>query len=181
MGAGWNRLVLLSQLCALSGTRCSAPPPPPIAPVPCPCSDPALCKPLSPIPQPKDEVVAFPGWEIYGGGYNDTVEKLYDWSKITTIAPFQPLGPKPELQQLYCDAHKHGVKVLDWSAKSWNGTGCGVTQLYSWCRTNSPEVYNQTAILAWAESTAACLAATGFDGVMLDGTKHTCLWFMATF
>jgi hypothetical protein len=81
MGARIVVVLLLAQLGTLSG---SAPP------VACPCSDPALCKPLSPIPQPKDEVVAFPAWEIYGGGYNDTVEKLYDWSKITTIAPFQP-------------------------------------------------------------------------------------------
>jgi hypothetical protein len=78
------------------------------------------------------------------------------------------LGPKPVLQQLYCDAHKNGVKVLEWSEKNWNGSQCGVTQLYSWCRENSPQAYNSTAILEWAESSATCIAATGFDGVMLD-------------
>lgn len=35
-------------------------------PLPCPCADPALCKPLKPVPKPTDEVVAFPGDEIYG-------------------------------------------------------------------------------------------------------------------
>ena len=47
-----------------------------------------------------------------------TIAALYDWDKITTIAPFEPLGGGKSTvktraaQQLYCTAHKHGVKVL---------------------------------------------------------------------
>ena len=45
--------------------------------------------------EPVDEVVAFPAYEIYGAGYNESEYTLYDWSKITTMIPFEPLGPKP--------------------------------------------------------------------------------------
>ena len=38
----------------------------------CPCDDPKLCQPLSPAPKPQDEVVAFPAWELYGAGYNES-------------------------------------------------------------------------------------------------------------
>ena len=150
------QLVLVCT-CTLSGNSALLPSPPMV----CPCSDPALCKPLSPIPQPKDEVVAFPA------SHNDTVEKLYDWSKITTIAPFQPLGPQARYHPLYCDAHKHGVKVLDAGSGTWNGSR-ELLEFYKWCLSNSLQAYNQTAILAWAERTAAGIAGTGFDGAMLD-------------
>lgn len=141
----------------------------------CPCDDPKLCRPLTPAPKPQDEVVAFPAWEIYGAGYNESDYTLYDWSKITTIAPFEPLyhpGPpsakKRAAQQLYCTAHRHGVKVLQWSEASWNGTNCGADEFYGWCRKNDPRIFNSTAVNAWAASTAACIKAQGFDGILLD-------------
>ena len=158
----------------------------------CPCGDPSLCRPLSPMPKPKDEVVAFPAYELYGAGYNETEYTLYDWSKITTIAPFEPLGykwpgyPKPPKEPwpsskeiaangLYCTAHRHGVKVLQWSETSYNGTGCGATGLYGWCRSvqsgkdsGNSTIFNSTAVSGWAKQTAACIVAQGFDGIMLD-------------
>jgi hypothetical protein len=159
----------LLLLCTLGGGGSALPPRSPPAAT-CPCSDAALCKPLSPTPKPKDEVLAFPA------SHNDTVEKLYDWSKITTIAPFQPLGPQARYHQLYCDAHKHGVKVLDAGSGTWNGSR-QLLEFYKWCLTNSSQAYNQAAILAWAESTATGIAATGFDGAMLDFEgDYTKLW-----
>ena len=143
---------------------------------PCPCDDAKLCRPLNPAPpEQRDEVVAFPGWEIYGAGYNESEYTLYDWSKITTIAPFEPLdhpGPpsakKHAAQQLYCTAHKHGVKVLQWSEGSWNGTNCGASEFYSWCLKGDSRIFNDSAVQAWATSTAACINAQGFDGILLD-------------
>jgi hypothetical protein len=143
------------------------------------------------MPKPKDEVVAFPAYEIYGAGYNETEYTLYDWSKITTIAPFEPLGhkqppgraghqpwPSPKEtaeNELYCTAHRHGVKVLQWSEASYNGTGCGAAEFYGWCRSvqsgkqsGNSTIFNSTAIRAWAEKTAVCIVAQGFDGIMLD-------------
>ena len=85
-----------------------------------------------------------------------TIAALYDWDKITTIAPFEPLGGGKSTvktraaQQLYCTAHKNGVKVLQWSEGSWNGTNCGAAEFYSWCIKNDPRIFNDSAVAAWA-------------------------------
>ena len=42
----------------------------------CPCVDASLCLPLSPPSHPKDEVVAFPAYEIYGAGYVSVRKQL---------------------------------------------------------------------------------------------------------
>ena len=65
-------------------------------PLPCPCTDPAMCKPLSPQPPlSRDEVVAFSSW-VFNADHPSTVRDRhnytaplnFDWSKITTYAPF---------------------------------------------------------------------------------------------
>lgn len=156
---------------------------------PCPCGDPSLCRPLSPTPKPVDEVVAFPTWQMYGAGLSELEYKLYDWTKITAIAPFEALGFDPVIdgvpanstknrnaQGLFCAAHAHGVKVLQWDDRSWTGTRCNASTFFEWAWASDPRVLNATAVRAWAAATAACVRSEGFDGVLLDA-EGPCLEF----
>ena len=81
------------------------------------CGDEALCRPLGSagshlhhMPRPADEVVAFPSYELYGAGVNGTEERNYDWSKITSVAPFEPMGRwkvgDRAFGEVYCEAHR---------------------------------------------------------------------------
>ena len=150
-------------------------------PPPCLCSDPSLCRPLSPQPRQRDEVVAFSSWVFNGeprprGNYS--APELFDWSKITVWAPFETEETGHNLEQygrLFCTAHAHGARVLAWSrVPDGSGSrGCGVTDFYQWAREratdkSSNKMFNKTAIRAWASKTAACIPAAGFDGVLLD-------------
>lgn len=110
---------------------------------PCPCGDPSLCRPLSPTPKPPDEVVAFPAWQSYGAGLSELEYTLYDWTKITAIAPYEALGFDPIIdgvpqnstknrnaQGLFCAAHAHGVKVLQWDDRGWTGKRCNASRFF---------------------------------------------------
>ena len=85
------------------GRRTGAKPPPP-----CPCDDPSLCRPLSPQPSAdRDEVVAFSSWTFNGepNRHNYTAPQHFDWSKITTWAPFEvdETGPDgDQYAEMFC-------------------------------------------------------------------------------
>ena len=135
----------------------------------CPCDDPSLCASLSPQPPPRDEVVAFTSRSQSHG--NGTEWAYYDWDKITTLSPFETQGNRAVLQKMYCEAHKHGARVLHWSEPSVFGNstgGCPTPTFYSWGLHNDSRLYNTTAVAAWAAETAACVVREGFDGVLLD-------------
>ena len=89
------------------------------------CSDPALCSPLSPQPKHRFEVVA----PLVGGprdldayGANGSEWRLWlsneiSQGKVTSIPSFNSIGGgfTNDLQQgLLCEAHKQGIRVLDW-------------------------------------------------------------------
>ena len=66
---------------------------------PCPCGDPSLCRPLHPQPARPWEFVAFhtpaqPTHSFQGAG-NGSDWRLWDWSKITTVAPSAPHHHSP--------------------------------------------------------------------------------------
>ncbi|XP_063795028.1 di-N-acetylchitobiase-like [Pseudophryne corroboree] len=63
----------------------------------CPCSEPALCQPITQTRDP--EVYVF-----YTRGKN---WKYYDWSVVTTVALFAPYDP-----ELMCFAHAKGARVV---------------------------------------------------------------------
>ena len=74
---------------------------------------------------------------------------------------------------LYCKAHESGSRILDWGYKNGKGASCPVTKFYGMARDRNGnksnlEMFNQTAVLAWAEEVASCIPAKGFDGVLLD-------------
>ena len=165
-----------------------APPVPPPPATPCPCKDASLCKPLSPQPPIQDEIVAFSSW-IFNIDHpssvhnrdNYTAPLLFDWSKITTYAPFDQLSPRwtgnasntDMYSDLWCTAHENKARILDWGYKNAEGVGCPVTRFYGWARDRNGnksnlEMFNQTAVLAWADEVATCIPEKGFDGVLLD-------------
>ena len=100
-------------------------------PVPCPCADPSLCRPLSPQPATRREVFAF---ATGPATLNLSQWQTWPWEKITVLAPFECLGPggisrenechekgrafnpgEPEHgvgQEMFCQAHAHGARVL---------------------------------------------------------------------
>ncbi|XP_067846969.1 di-N-acetylchitobiase-like [Heptranchias perlo] len=77
-------VVLVLWVCCGSGTGC-------------PCSDRALCKPVT--VEHEFEVFVF---DVGGKDW-----KYYDWSKVTTIAAFGPYDP-----ELLCYAHANQVRVV---------------------------------------------------------------------
>jgi hypothetical protein len=120
-------------------------------------------------------VVAFPIAIDNGSQWRN-----YDWSKITALAPFGSPGVTgPTDQQMYCAAHRNGVRVL-----SWTDCGptlcCPVSELYRWLgskdrtKLNSTKnsngffTLNRTLVSSWAQTTASCIAKAGLDGVLLD-------------
>jgi hypothetical protein len=91
----------------------------------------------------------------------------------------------PEYAQLFCTAHKHKARILTWGLASWDGETCPVTEYYGWARANTTagkappagnKVYSKTAVRDWAKRTAECVAAKGFDGVVLDMGETFCLY-----
>lgn len=107
---------------------------PPAWPGPCPCANPRWCKPLSPQPAPRPEVVAYhgsrsntnstgrgalPAWSATGvPPANNGNWSSFDWSKVTTIGLFAPLEG-PDGWDLLCTAHQHNVRVLPWAAAAF--------------------------------------------------------------
>lgn len=107
---------------------------PPAWPGPCPCANPRWCKPLSPQPAPRPEVVAYhgsrsntnstgrgalPAWSATGvPPANSGNWSSFDWSKVTTIGLFAPLEG-PDGWDLLCTAHQHNVRVLPWAAAAF--------------------------------------------------------------
>ena len=168
---------LLLVVCSHS----SAPPPP----VTCPCADPALCRPLSPQPAPRRELFAF---TAAPATQNISQWETWPWDKITTLAPFQCLGPpsgepgaceKGKVftpggpkhgvgQEMYCKAHAHGARVLTWGYGGWNGTHCPIGEYYKWWITKDPRVHNASAVKDWASRCASCVRELGYDGILLD-------------
>ena len=142
----------------------------------CPCADESLCKPLSPQPAARDELLAFPGHPLYGT--NGSEWHWYDWSKVTSIAPFEALQDSDDdTMHMYCTAHKNNARVLEWSMMGNPVTDnvtshCPVTELYVWARSKNStlhaKMYDDAAVAAWASASAACVAAHGLDGVLLD-------------
>ncbi|KAJ7380314.1 hypothetical protein OS493_011036 [Desmophyllum pertusum] len=63
----------------------------------CPCEDPSLCEPIA-RPQ---------GKEFLMFSTKPNVWRKYDWTKVTTIALFRPWD-----DELMCEAHKRGVRVV---------------------------------------------------------------------
>ena len=124
---------------------------------------------------------------IYGAGDSEMEHTMYDWTKITAIAPFEALGFAPtdpsfnstrnkQAQSLYCDAHRHRVKVLQWDDRSYNGVRCNASEFFLWAWASDKRTLNSTEVAAWASRTATCVAAQGFDGILLDA-EGPCLEF----
>ena len=92
---------------------------------------------------------------------------LNNRSKITALAPFRPMqldsGP-----ELFCKAHKEGVRMLSWSEE----LGCPTGGYYQWALAKDPRMFDKDAVHEWAVNTSSCLAAAGYDGVSL-GTLGT--------
>eukprot|EP01043_Picozoa_sp_COSAG02_P041694 COSAG02_NODE_3478_length_6673_cov_14.589747_6_plen_287_part_00 len=185
-GASWHSETNTPGLSALASNVVGGNIPPP-----CPCDDPSLCHPLSPQPSAdRDEVVAFSSWVFNGeqSKRNYTAPQLFDWAKITAWAPFEDDETGPESDQyaeMFCTAHRNGARILSWMPLPQGNTsagsdgqpvvkrGCGVTEFYGWARqrngdSSSQAMFNRTAVRQWAQETAACIPASGFDGVLLD-------------
>jgi len=127
--------------------------------VPCPC-DPtgALCRSLSPQPTYKQEVMAY-HVNLNGGIEGDSTTgrewQTYDLTKVTSIALFAPLEP-----ELFCAAHRHGVRILDWT----NFIGSQNPNPF-----NNPDMLLSPAKIAtWIDNSVAALVAHGYDGALLD-------------
>ncbi len=184
-GASWGLEINAAGLSALASNADGGHIPP------CPCDDPSLCHPLSPQPSAdRDEVVAFSSWVFNGeqSSRNYTAPQLFDWKKITTWAPFEVDETGPDSDQyaeMFCTAHRSGARILSWMPLPQGNTsagsggqpvakrGCGVTEFYGWARQrngdpSSQAMFNRTAVRQWAQETAACIPASGFDGVLLD-------------
>ena len=78
---------------------------------------------------------------------------------------------------MYCTAHQHGVRVLEWSMlgdpTTDNATShCPVTELYEWARSKNStlhaKMYDPAEVAAWASASAVCVASHGLDGILLD-------------
>ena len=174
-----------------------APVPPSPAPVPwaasfkCPCDAEWLCRPLSPQPpEGQQEVIAFPGGAGTGPepdgtvhldrsagmyGSNGSEWHNYDWKKITAIAPFVPMSYS-DFPDMYCHAHRNGVRMLSWDGGKGRGSsplvapggGCPTSQFYSWALKNDARMYDKKEVQSWATNTSACIVASGYDGILLD-------------
>ena len=157
------------------GPPSPGPAPPPVR---CPCSDPALCRPLPPHAQPKpgaDEVFAFTSFSFAGSGQpggraNWTAIKHLNWTKITAFAPFERLDAHygKQYTDAWCTAHEHGARLLTNGHQGWNGVQCPVNRFLGWAQKHNPQMHNRTAVRAWASETAECVAASGWDGVLQD-------------
>uniref|UniRef100_A0A452GJJ0 Uncharacterized protein n=1 Tax=Gopherus agassizii TaxID=38772 RepID=A0A452GJJ0_9SAUR len=74
----------------------------------CPCSDPALCRPIAGTRE----------FEVFVFDVGRKTWKFYDWSQITTVAAFGKYDP-----ELLCYAHSKGARVV---LKGWLQLGkCG--------------------------------------------------------
>lgn len=92
----------------------------------------------------------------------------YDWKKVTAVVPFDgQMTTSTDLQQLYCEAHRSGARVLDWTSCGPTEC-CPVDEFYGWLRSKDKKSLNQTIVTSWAKSTAACIKRAGLDGVLLD-------------
>ena len=100
-------------------------------------------------------------------GLTTTDSGVESRSKITALAPFRPMqldsGP-----ELFCRAHKEGVRMLSWSEE----LGCPTGGYYQWALAKDPRMFDNDAVHEWAVNTSSCLAAAGYDGVSL-GTLDT--------
>ena len=108
-----------------------------------------------------------------------------DWTKITSLAPFDDLnlagpyhqdyhkfGNNSDYADMFCKAHEHNARILSWGNQGWDGQACPVSEFYGWLlkkgEGQNPLIYNQSAVLGWARTTAACIPQRGFDGILLD-------------
>jgi hypothetical protein len=100
----------------------------------------------------------------YGGAVGDEW-KRYDWSKLTTVAPFCPWGREGNYWGLVCAAHEHGVRVINW----YRGTDKIET-----CA--GLDVLNETAVDEYVKITVNDTSEMGQDGLLFDieGTRHGC-------
>ena len=71
-------------------------------------------------------------------------------------------------QEMYCKAHESGARVLTWGYGSWSGIHCPIGEYYKWWTEKDPRVHNASAVKDWAQRCAACVAAQGYDGILLD-------------
>ena len=134
----------------------------------CPCSTPELCEPLSQASLDLNEGLSI---VFTNDQKSEVAGKHWDFSKIAMWAPFTHLGPNyPIQQQLYCSAHERNIPVYTWGYESYDGGSCPITQFYSWALQGSDQVYNKTAVDAWAADAAACTIEKGFDGILLGIT-----------
>ena len=102
----------------------------------CPCDDTSLCKPLSPQPPLRDEVFAFTSWVFNGEqpiwkNYSLKQHRVWtapehlQWSKITSLAPFDDLnragpyhqayaktGNNSDYASMFCKAHEQNARIL---------------------------------------------------------------------
>ena len=146
---------------------------------PCPCSDASLCRPLSPQPPPRREVVAY---LARTGAFGTTGDEWrnFDWDKITSVALFDPWGRDKNVtshQEMLCTAHSKGVRILNWDGavftKELDGGGCYVSHWYGnlldcYRSGDCAKAYNTSAMRLWAQQTAACMERSGVDGAILD-------------
>ena len=136
LGRGLDVVIFAAYAASVDGD-------PPAWPGPCPCANPRWCKPLSPQPAPRPEIVAYhgsrsntnttgrgalPAWSAVGvPPANSGNWSSFDWSKVTTIGLFAPLEG-PDGWDLLCTAHQHNVRVLPWAGAVFGRPS--VSQLY---------------------------------------------------
>jgi hypothetical protein len=96
-------ILLLSSLMVMRGSGgllIGAPSPsPPLvpwpagSPMPCPCADQALCRPLSPQPSKnRTEVIVYPRPPSGQYGQDRSDWRQYDWSKVTAVGLYDNIG-----------------------------------------------------------------------------------------
>ena len=108
-------------------------------------------------------------------GSNGSEWHNYDWKKITAIAPFVPMD-ESDFPDMYCHAHRNGVRMLSWDGGKGRGSsplvapggGCPTNQFYSWALKNDARMYDKKEVQSWATNTSACIVASGYDGILLD-------------
>ena len=164
-------------------------------PGPCPCAQARWCKPLSPQPAPRPEIVAYhgstsntgktgqranPAWSAAGVPpfNNGSMWRSFDWTKVTTIGLFAPLETDDDWE-LVCTAHQHNVRVLPWAGAVW-GRPSPISVPYVTERNaekgrdghaigEASGIFNDKPQLRQsAKESAAFVASAGLDGILLD-------------
>ena len=140
---------------------------------------PELCSPLNPQPNHSWEVVAPQvGGNIDGFSYGANGTEWRQWmqphisgGKVTTMPTFNARqdGFSAGINAGFlCEAHRQGIRVVDTDT---------IDGIYSPYSLMSNDIFNDTAMIIWAEAAAHFMVSAGIDGFSLDLEVRTSVRF----